>query len=178
MNDNFPSQTVINNKFDYSNVVPTIDAISYLVQYCDQKNKQLTKLVEEDEEKNKQFKFEYKNYMYKKSYGQGLQIYIKDKSYNNITCKDYETFISAVKNGNLNNVSTLDIKLCMDFYRGKSENYDDHENSFTIVFNPYDITFTRKSNYNDPTMDKIEEQINAILKQFPVVNSIFCNKQK
>ena len=48
MDDSFSSQAVINNEFDYSNVVPTIEAISYLVQYCDQMNKQLTKLVEED----------------------------------------------------------------------------------------------------------------------------------
>lgn len=177
MDDSFSSQAVINNEFDYSNVVPTIEAISYLVQYCDQMNKQLTKLVEEDEEKNKQFKSEYKDYMYKKSYGQEFQVYIKEKSYNNITCNDYESFSSAVKGGNLNQVTGLDIKLCMDFLRGKEEKLEEHENLFTIIFNPYDIKFARKSNYNDPNMNKVEEQINSILKQLPVANSIFCNKQ-
>ena len=177
MDDSFSSQAVINNEFDYSNVVPTIEAISYLVQYCEQMNKQLTKLVEEDEEKNKQFKSEYKDYMYKKSYGQEFQVYIKEKSYNNITCNDYESFSSAVKGGNLNQVTGLDIKLCMDFLRGKEEKLEEHENLFTIIFNPYDIKFARKSNHNDPNMNKVEEQINSILKQFPVANSIFCNKQ-
>lgn len=177
MDDSFSSQVVINNEFDYSNVVPTIEAISYLVQYCDQMNKQLTKLVEEDEEKNKQFKSEYKDYMYKKSYGQEFQVYIKEKSYNNITCNDFESFLSAVKGGNLNQVTGLDIKLCMDFLRGKAEKLEKHENLFTIIFNPYDIKFARKSNHNDPNMNKVEEQINSILKQFPVANSIFCNKQ-
>ena len=177
MNDSFSSQVVINNEYDYSNIVPTIEAITYLVQYCDQMNKQLTKLVEEDEEKNKQFKSEYQEYMYKKSYGQDFHVYIREKSYNNITCKDYESFISAVKDGNLNQVNGLDIKLCMDFERGKGNNYDKHENSFAIIFNPYEITFARKSNYNDSNMNKIEEQINEILKKFPVANTIFCNKQ-
>lgn len=115
--------------------------------------------------------------MYKKSYGQEFQVYIKEKSYNNITCKDYESFASAVRDGNLNQVNGLDIKLCMDFERGKGNNYDEHENSFTIIFKPYEITFARKSNHNDPSMNKIEEQINEILKKFPVANSIFCNKQ-
>ena len=115
--------------------------------------------------------------MYKKSYGQEFQVYIKEKSYNNITCNDYESFSSAVKGGNLNQVTGLDIKLCMDFLRGKEEKLEEHENLFTIIFNPYDIKFARKSNYNDPNMNKVEEQINSILKQFPVANSIFCNKQ-
>ena len=53
MNGSFSSRAVINNKFDYSNIVPIVELVTYLVQYCDQMNKQLTKLVEEDEEKNK-----------------------------------------------------------------------------------------------------------------------------
>lgn len=177
MDDIFLSPAVINNEFDYSNIVPTVEAIAYLVQYCDQMNKQLTLLIEEDEEKNKQFKDEYKDYMYKKSYSQEFQVYIKEKSYNNITCKDYESFASAVKDGNLNQVTGLDIKLRMDFERGKGNNCEKHENSFTIIFKPYEITFARKSNHNDSNMNKIEEQINSILKKFPVANSIFCNKQ-
>lgn len=179
MDDSFSSQAVINNEFDYSNIVPTIETISYLVQYCDQLNKQLKKLVEEDDEKNKQFKYEYKDYLYKKSYGQEFRVYIKEKSYsNNITCNDYESFLSAVKGGNLNQVVGLDIRLCMDFLRGKEGNLEEHKNLFTIIFNPYDIKFARKSNHNDPTMNKVEEEINSILKQFPVANSIFCNKQE
>ncbi len=67
MDDSFSSKAVINNEYDYSNVLPTAEAISYLVQYCDEMNKQLTKLVEQDEEKNKQFKPEYKEFMYKHS---------------------------------------------------------------------------------------------------------------
>ena len=176
MDENFSSQAVINNEFDYSNIVPNVEMISYLVQYCDQVYKKLIKLVEEDEEKNKQFKSEYKEWNYKKSYGQQFKVFIRGKNYNNITCKDYSQFMSAVNGGNLNDTNGVDIRLCMDFFRGKGENIVEHENSFTMSFKPYDITFIRKSNYNDPNMNKIEEQINLIFKQFPVANSIFCNK--
>lgn len=177
MDDSFTSKAIVNNEYDYSNVLPTVEAISYLVQYCDEMNKQLTKLVEADEEKNKQFKLEYKEFMYKKSYGQQFEVFIREKSYNNITCKDYLQFMSAVNGGNLNGISSMDIKLCMDFHRGKGNNTEEHENSFLITFKPYEIKFTRKSNHNDPNMDQIEQQIKDILKQFPVANCIFCNKQ-
>ena len=176
MNYNMTTPGVINNEFDYSNIIPTIDAVSYLIKYCEDILHQFLKFVEEDEEKNKQFKPEYKEYMYKKTYSQSLDIYIREKTYNNINCNGYDSFISAVKDGNLNNVNSLEIKLNMNFERGKGNNLDRHENTFAIIFNPYDIKFARISNHNDEYMNRIETQINSILKQFPVVNSIFCNK--
>lgn len=176
MNNNYQSEQIINNEFDYSNIVATADNIAYIVNYCDQMNKQLTELINKDEEKNKQFKPEYKEYMYKKSFSQRFEVYIREKSYNNITCKDYESFLSAVKDGNLTNVLGLDIKLNLDYSRGKGNDLKAYENSFTIIFKPYEITFARKSNNNDSTMNQIEEQINNMLKRFPIANSIFCNK--
>ncbi len=178
MEEDFTGKTVINNEFDYSNILPTKEAVLYLVQYCDQMNKQLTKLVEADEEKNKPFKDEYKEYNYKHSFGQVLDIYIVEKGYNNITCKDYDTFLTTAKNGDLDNVSSINIKLCLDFYRGRKENLVQHENSFHILFHPYEIKFARKSNFQDSDMDQIENQINQILKQFPVANCIFCTKEE
>ena len=145
------SKSIINNEFDYSNIVPVIDVVTYLVQYCDQ--------------------------VYKKAYSQRFEVYIREKTYNNITCKDYEEFISAVEGGNLNNIDSMDIKLCMDFRRGRESNLEEHENTFIIKFEPYDITFARKSNYNDQIMNQIEDQINQILQKFPIANSIFCNKE-
>ncbi len=177
MDDSFTSKVVVNNEYDYSNILPTVEAISYLVKYCDEMNKHLKRLVEVDEEKNKQFKPEYKEFMYKKSYGQQFEILIREKSYNNITCKDYSQFMSAVNGGNLNRVSGMDIKLCMDFHRGKGDHTEEHENSFLITFKPYEITFIRKSNHNDPNMNQVEQQIKDILNKFPVANCIFCNKQ-
>ena len=176
MDDSFTSKAVINNEYDYSNVLPTTEAISYLVQYCDEMNKQLTRLTQEDEEKNKQFKPEYKEYHYKHSYGQKFEVFIREKSFQSIVCKDYQEFMSAVNGGSLNGISSMDIKLCMDFHRGKGEHPEEHENSFLVTFKPYEIKFTRKSNHNDPNMDQVEQQINMILKQFTVANCIFCSK--
>lgn len=178
MNDQFTKQKVINHEHDYSNHVPTIEAVSYLVQYCDQLNKQLTKLIEEEEEKNKQFKPEYREYNYKKSYyGQQLEVYIREKTFRNITCKDYESFLSAVQNENLKQVSGLDIKLYLHFQRGRGTKLESCENTFSVLFRPYEITVVRMSNYEDFNMDNIEKQINQILEQFPVMNSIFCDKE-
>lgn len=174
----YNKESIINNEYDYSNILPTVDYVLYLVQYCDQVYNQLLKFQADDEEKNKQFKEEYREYNFKKKYSQGLEIYIKERNYhNNITCKDYNTFKSAVDDGNLNNVIGVDIKLYMDFERGRFGNYESHENTFTILFKPYEITFSRKSNYNDINMSEIEKQINEILKKFPIANCIFCNKQ-
>jgi len=176
MEDSFSSVEIVNNVYDYSNVLPTIQPISYLVNFCSQMNEYLTKLTIEDEEKNKPFKSEFKEYMYKSSYGQKFEVSILKENYNYIYCKNYEEFMSAVNNGNLNKVKSLEIELCMDFYRGKGEKPKEHENSFIIRFEPYKITFTRKSNFNDPQMDKVESQINSIMKSFKVGNCIFCNK--
>ena len=77
----------------------------------------------------------------------------------------------------MKNVSGVDIKLNMDFERGREGNFESHENNFVIIFKPYEITFSRKSNYNDVNINQIENQINEILKKFPVANCIFCNKE-
>lgn len=174
----YNKESIINTEYDYSNILPTIDWVAYLVQYCDQVYNQLLSFQKEEEEKNKQFKEEYREYNFKKKYSQGLEIYIREKNYhNNITCKNYNTFKTAVDDGNLNNVIGVEIKLNIDFERGRSGKYESHENTFAIIFKPYEITFSRKSNYNDQNMSEIEKQINEILKKFPVANCIFCNKE-
>jgi len=168
--------TIINNEYDYSNILPTIECITYLVQYCENVYKYFMSLVEEDEKRNEQLKYEYKNYNYKKTYSQRIEIYIKEKSYNNITCKDFSSFQSAINDGNLKNVNGLDIKLELDYEKGTMNNFVNYENSFSIIFRPYEITFARKSNHNEIYMNQIENAINEILKQFPIANSIFCTK--
>lgn len=176
--DEFSTKKVINHEHDYSNRVPTVEAVTYLVQYCDQLAKQLTNLIEEDEKKNEQFKQEYREYKYKKSYySQPLEIYIREKTFRNLTCKDYESFLSAVQTGNLKQVLGLDINLRLHFKRGRGNNLESCENTFSILFRPYEITTVRTSNYEDLNMDNIENQINQILEQFPVMNSIFCDKE-
>ena len=168
---------IINNEYDFSNIVVDIEHLEGLIRFLDGLNKQLKKLADEDEEKNKQFKEEYKEYKYKETFGQGLDIYIKYESFSsNITCKDFESFESAVKNGNIKNLRGIDIKLCLDFKRGNGSNLVDYDNLFKITFEPYNITFIRKSNHNDEIMDQIEKKIVATMNQFQVINTIFCSK--
>ncbi len=169
-------KAVIKNEYDYSGVIPTVDNIAYLVQYCDQMNKQLTELVKEDTEKNKQYKDEYKEYKFGKSYGQGFSVYVSNKDYSGLTINDNEEFLLAIKAGKLKNIHRLVITLNMDFRRGVGSNPAEHENTFEIVFEPYDIKFTRKSNFSDPDMDQIEEQINSMMSQMPTTNTIFYSK--
>lgn len=38
MMDEFSTKKVINHEHDYSNRVPTVEAVTYLVQYCDLNN--------------------------------------------------------------------------------------------------------------------------------------------
>ncbi len=169
-------EVVINNEFDYSNILPTSDYISNLVQYCDNVYNDFLKLLAEDEKKNEPLKYEYKSYEYHRSFGEHFEIHIYEKAYNNITCKDYHSFMDAVNKGQLKAVRNLTIGLDLDYQRGTNANLIKHENSFTIIFRPYEIKFARKSNFKDADMDQIEEKINGILKEFPKANSIFCTK--
>lgn len=167
---------VINNEYDYSNVLPSIESITYLVQYCDSVFREFRNLIEEDQKKNEQYKDEYKNYEYKETYDTIFEVYIREKGYNNITCHDVASFESAIKDGNLNHVESLQIKLNLSFKRGKNTELKNHENSYIFIFKPYEITFARKSNYNDLQMNQVEENIKNILDQLPVYNTIFCTK--
>lgn len=174
INEDTPN--IINNEYDYSNIIATIEGVTYLVQYCDNIYKQFINLTEEDQKKNKPLKYEFQNYTYKKNYSTTFNIYIREKSYNNITCNDFESFKTAINNGDLTNIQSMEIKLNLDFRRGKNDSLAEHENSFTIVFKPYEIIFARKSNYNEVNMNQIENAIDEIMKKFPAVNSIFCTK--
>ena len=167
---------IVNNEYDYSNILPTIDNITYLVAFCDNIYNQFLKLIVADEEKNKPFKDEYKEYNFKKAYSNSFAIKIRMHPYNIIECKDIEDFKSAINNGNLKNVAGLNIEMNLDFKRGTGDNLITHQNSFIVSFNPYDIKFKRKSNYSDINMTKIEDNINAIMNQFSVANCIFCDK--
>lgn len=174
INEDTPN--IINNEYDYSNIIASIEGVTYLIQYCDNVYKQFLKLIEDDEKRNEPLKYEFQNYAYKKNFGNHFEIYIREKSFNNITCKDFESFKTAVNNGDLKSINSLEIKLDLDYKKGKNANLINHENSFTIIFKPYEIIFARKSNFNEVNMNQIENDINEIMKKFPTVNSIFCTK--
>ena len=97
---------LIHHEYDYSNIVPRVDAITYLVQYCDNIYNQFLTLIEEDKKRNESLKFEFKNYQYKKSYRETFEVYIIKKDYNYISCKDFTMFQSAINQGDLKNVNS------------------------------------------------------------------------
>ena len=169
-------ETVINNEFDYSNIIPTSDCITKLVYYCDNIYNNFLNIIAEDEQKNERLKYEYKNYKYGKSYGMNFSILIHEKNYNIINCNNYDSYLRALNNKQLTNVNSLEISLDLNYKRGSTSDLKSHENSFKITFRPYEIKFIRKSNYNEEDMDKIEKTINTILNQFPKANTIFYTK--
>lgn len=62
------NKSVIANEYDYSNIVPGAESIAYLVDCCQNIYEDILKKSEDEEEKNKPYKPEYKEYMYKTSY--------------------------------------------------------------------------------------------------------------
>lgn len=175
-NINENALNVINNEFDYSNIIPTVEGITFLIQYIYSEYERFLALLLEDEKNNEPLKPEFKHYNYKKCYAERFSVCIRKKTYDYITCNDFPTFQSAVKSGNLINIASLEILMELDFKRGIGNDLKEHNNSFKIVFKPYAITFVRKSNHNEIRMSQIENNINSILKQFNVANSIFCTK--
>ena len=65
------------NEFDYSNIVPDAELISYLVRYCEAIYNELLKMISQEEIKNEKLKSEYKFYEYKKGYDTKFEVTIK-----------------------------------------------------------------------------------------------------
>ncbi len=173
--NNNMTEEVITNEFDYSNVIPIAENIAYIIQFCDNVFNHFMKLVEEDKVKNERLKYEYRDYKYQDHYNQKLEIDVR-KGYENTSYKNYSSFINAINNKQISNISSMEIKLGLSFYRGKKDSSVEHQNEFKISFEPYKILFTRKSNFPDAEMDQIEKNINELMKKFPVSNTIFCSK--
>ncbi len=167
-------EKTINNEFDYSNVVAKPMDIAKIVQYCDNIYNQFVMLLDEDEKRNEKLKYEFQSYNYKRCYGDGFTIYIKDKKYNSVSCKNYESFMKFIEEGKMKNLSSLEISLDLDFKRGMNDSLKSYDNSFNIVFRPYEISFIRTSNYNDESMNQIQNTINQLFSGFEVEDSIFC----
>ena len=106
----------------------------------------------------------------------GFEVIIRLKSHDSVRYKNCQSYMEAYKNGQVNNVNSLQIEMNLDYKRGASTSLREHENKFKISFKPYEIMFTRKSNHNEANMNSLENSINDILKKFPVVNTIFYKK--
>lgn len=169
-------ETSINNEYDYSNMIVTVQSVDFVARLCDHFYNYFLSLVESDEAKNEKLKYEFQNYEYKKSYLDSFKIMIQNKSYNSIYCKSYDSFVDAVNKGQVKNVNCLEIELNLSYQRGTTSKFVNHENVFNITFKPYNIVFTRKSNFKEVNMDKVETSINELLEQIPVVDTIFFSK--
>lgn len=163
----------IQNQHNYSTIIPTGECITYLVQYCADEYQKFTALTEEVE-KNKEQHGEY-NYSFKK--GASLfEIAIRGKQYSNIVCENFQEFEAAIQEKGLKDISSLEIKMHLNFKRDREEVGTEHQNEFVIIFRPYEISFSRKSNYNETMMNQIETNIDDVLRRFPSINSIFSAK--
>lgn len=177
MNFSEEVEKVINNEYDYSNIVPNIDNISFLVRYFDSVFSWFHQLLLEDEQRNEKLKYEYQNYNYKKSYGTVFDVKVRQKgTYGLTSYKNFNSFNDAVMEGQLNNIDSLEIELNLDYKRGNNDSLDDYQNLFKVSFKPYNINFIRKSNHNEQNMNEIEENIKQMLNGFQTINTIFCTK--
>ena len=170
-------EMAINNRFDYSTIVPTAENIAYLIKYCDQVFNSFENLIIEDEEKNKRVKYELQSYNYKKSYSDRFEITIRDKTFNSFTCNKYDSFVEQINSGKVKDLYSLEIRLDMGYKTGTNTNLIEHTNEMYINFKPYEIYFTRKSNFKEYTVDQVEKNINKLLQEFPAVDTIFATKE-
>lgn len=163
----------IHNQHYYSTIVPTEECIIYLVQYCDDEYNKFNALTDEVE-KNKEQHGEY-SYSFKKG-SMTFEVTLRGKSYNNVTCDSFLEFEQAIEGKGLKEISSLEIKMDLNFKRDREDASAEHQNSFVITFRPYEISFIRKSNHNETMMNQIEINIDEVLKRFPSINSIFATK--
>lgn len=170
----------IENVYDYSNVLAIPEAIVYLVEYCYSVYVGFTKLLDDDEKKNKMLKDEDKKYEYKRNYNESFEVFVKPKMNEDlgVNYRDIWDFRGAVEAGKLHNVGGLRITFNLDFLRSSHGDLETHNNAFLITFSPYNIKFYRKGNFRDTNMDQIEQGIiNTFALKFPEGNSIFCYKK-
>ncbi len=168
-------EEIIINDFDYSNIVPVIDGVNYLVQYLYSCYMDYLGLLEEGKRRNESLSYEYRNYDYKDSFSK-FRVSITKKDNGMINCNNYEQYLNLVQSEKTMRLKEVEISITMNYERGQGRNTITCKNSFVVKFAPYDITFQRKSNYKDEYMDKIENFTNEILNKFNRVNTIFCSK--
>lgn len=168
---------MINNEYDFSNLIPTIENILPLVKYCNSVYDEFIRLCAEDAEKNERLKKEYKRYQYFKMVGTDFKIYVRGKLlYQSTNCLDYNHFMNMVKTNQITNIRSLKISLILNYKSGNYDNFEEHLNSFEINFEPYNIKFIRNSNYMEYNMAKIEANIYNYLTSVETKNTIFCSK--
>lgn len=181
-NNNESRETIINPEYNYSNIIANKDYIKILVQACDEIYKRLFNLFDENELKNERLKPEYKRYEYKKDFETDFDINVREKGIGEgsigqtLHFDNYQTFSSYIDQRK--DIEYLIIELNLTFGRNNEEVIVKHLNSFKITFEPYNVIFRRKSNYNDEFVNRAEMYIKSILDRFNTQDTIFYNKEK
>lgn len=165
---------MINRVYSYNNAVPMLDYVLDLCKYLDAKNNELLALNEADEKKNQDLKFEYREYEHKKAYSAGFVIYLYSKVQRNLpSVHSYAELEKLHASGLLKQLMHMTIELKYTFGVGKNNEVVEHRNEFKIEFRPYDISFTRASNYDDAVANEIEEVIKRKMGEFVSYETIF-----
>ena len=174
------SKVEIDNTYDFSNYLPTPEGIMFLVEYCYSVYTGFTKLLDDDEKKNKMLMEQDRVYEYKRNYNDLFEVHVRPKMNEDLGVgyNDIWDFRSAMQAGKLYNVGALRISMNLNFLRNSNGYMEDHNNSFLITFLPYNIKVNRRGNYHDKNMEQIEQGIiNTMKLKFPKGNSIFCYKK-
>ena len=168
----------ISRTYDFSNVIVDTNLLTYLVKICDDAYNRLLKTNEIEKEKNEKLKVEFQNYQYKKHYSMGFIMRMSDinNEFSSFEIKNFEHYNELLKNERINNIKSFKIELNLSFERGVGFDTKVHKNEFEIVLKPYDIKFTRVSDYNDDGINNIENMIVSAFNDYTKVNTIFCSK--
>lgn len=160
-------------EYDFSKTIPYRENILQVIEYMDKVYNMLENLIKEDEEKNKKYSSEYKNYMYKKNYNKefSITIFYKDAKINNLT--SYEQLYSGLMSGILKGISKINIKLNMSFNRGNDSLLEEHIHEFKLNIKPYEITLSRNSNVSDDEANEVFNAIFNMMNKMDKVDTIF-----
>lgn len=163
----------INHEHLYPNLLPVREYVENLVSFCERAYRTLEKKVSEDEQRNASIEYSQQEFIYKKSFGAGFKVHLYTNANASLDYETADSLLAAAREGRLNDVSRLSIRLDLDYMRGKNSAFEEHNNEFEIAFIPFNTKFTRSSNYVDPDMDSLEDEIVRILEDFPFMKTIF-----
>lgn len=171
--------SIISNTIDFSNKVITIDSLLQLVKYLDDVYQDFAEQCRRDEQANERLKYEYRRYTHKPSALSGLRIAIYPANIiQPIGCRNFADFHNLTVSNSINNVRRIIIDMELNYSSGNDSSMVRHDNKFTLNFEPYDITLTRRSSDNDQYINQVANNIASIFYAMETRNTIFCTKQE
>ena len=146
----------------------------WMCKYLDAKYRELEALVAQDEVKNQDLKYEYREYSHKKAYSAGYTIYLYSKTQRSVPAAHSYAELEQMKNsGLLKQLRRMTIEVNYDYGVGKDNQINDYHNEFKLSFEPYEIVFTRVSDYDNETINEIEETVKRKMNEFLYYETIF-----